>query len=75
MSIKGALLEVAKWLSRDTEEENAKWEKMKQEKARDAAENSHKDGWVPGGTAEKGHFEDRKKKKKKKKSKHEDTKS
>lgn len=49
-------LAAAKHYSRDSKEDDDKWEKMKQEKARDAAENSHKEGWLPGGTAEKGRF-------------------
>ena len=52
-------LRAIKHYSRSSVEDDRKWEKMKQKKARDAAENSHKEGWVPGGTAEKGHFVDR----------------
>lgn len=56
MSYEVLILRALKYYYRDTEEENKKWEKMKREKAKDAAKNSHKEGWVPGGTAEKGHF-------------------
>ena len=58
MSVETLILKGISWLSRNSKEDDEKWERMKQEKAKDAARNSHKKGWVPGGTAEKGHFED-----------------
>lgn len=50
------LLAAIKHCTRDSEEDKHKIDEMTQAKAKDAAYNSHKKGWVPGGTAEKGHF-------------------
>lgn len=59
MTYESLILRAMKYYSRDSDEDNKKWERMKQEKAADAARNSHKEGWIPGGTAEKGHFVDK----------------
>lgn len=58
MSYESLILRALLHYTRSSREDDEKWERMKREKARDAAENSHKEGWVPGGTAEKGHFVD-----------------
>lgn len=58
MPYESLFLRAIKWRFRDSKEDDEKWERMKQDKAADAARNSHKRGWVPGSTAQKGHFEE-----------------
>lgn len=56
MAAETLLLAAIKHITRDSPEDDAKWERMEWEKAMDAAYNDHKPGWVPGGPGEKGHF-------------------